>query len=205
MYIFAIMAELIYQLEPSQWVERYADYLYSYAYSRVAKEQVAEDLVQDTFFAALRARDTYRHTASEKTWLISILKHKIIDHYRKKSTQNELNIFDRPAKDDASGGGYFESSTSSKPGHWADATAPQQWRRTFETSVDSDEFYSIYKQCMSKLPERWAAAFTMKNMDDLDTEDICKELDITASNYWVIMHRAKLQLRECMQKNWFNQ
>ena len=199
------MAESTYQLEPKQWVERYADYLYSYAYSRVAKEQLAEDLVQDTFFAGLRARDTYRQTASEKTWLISILKHKIIDHYRKKSTQNELNIFDKPSKGDDEGSGYFESTTSAKQGHWVEAATPRQWQKTFETSVDSDEFYSIYKRCMGKLPERWAAAFTMKNMDDLDTDDICKELGITASNYWVMMHRAKLQLRACMQKNWFNQ
>ena len=199
------MEESINQLAPEQWVERYADYLYSYAYSRIAKEQVAEDLVQDTFFAALRARDTYRQTASEKTWLVSILKHKIIDYYRKKSTQNELNIFDRPLKEDDKSSGNFENRDFLNNGHWTDSAAPHAWKKTFETSVDSDEFYSIYKQCMSKLPERWAAAFTMKNMDDMDTDEICKELGVTSSNYWVIMHRAKLQLRSCMQKNWFNQ
>ena len=85
-------------LEPERWIERYSDYLYSFAYARLRKEEVAEDLVQDTFFSALRARDTFLHNASEKTWLISILKRKIIDYYRKKSTQNELNIFDKPAQ-----------------------------------------------------------------------------------------------------------
>ena len=193
-------------LEPEHWTERYADYLYSYAYSRVSKQEVAEDLVQDTFFSALKAKESFQHTASEKTWLVSILKHKIIDYYRKKSTQNELNIFDKPVEGkDGFNEHYFEDTTSSNPGHWTEAGAPLPWKKDFETSVDSNEFYSILKRCIEKLPGKWAAAFTMKNMDDMDTEEICKALGITPSNYWVIMHRAKVQLRDCMGENWFNQ
>lgn len=189
-------------LEPEKWIERYSDYLYSFAYARLRKEEVAEDLVQDTFFSALRARDTFLHNASEKTWLVSILKRKIIDYYRKKSTQNELNIFDKPVQgSDGTRDHFFEDTVHS--GHWTDASAPKEWEKDFETSVESDEFYDILKQCMTKLPEKTAAAFTMKNMDGLDTEEICKELGITPSNYWVMMHRAKLMLRECMEKNWF--
>ena len=190
-------------LEPEKWIERYSDYLYSFAYARLRKEEVAEDLVQDTFFSALRARDTFLQNASEKTWLISILKRKIIDHYRKKSTQNELPIFDKPIQGTDGTMEHFFDESSAMPGHWAEAAAPKAWKKDFETSVDSDEFYDILKGCITKLPEKTAAAFTMKNMDDLDTEEICKELNITASNYWVMMHRAKLMLRECMEKNWF--
>jgi RNA polymerase sigma-70 factor (ECF subfamily) len=194
------------QLEPEHWIERYADYLYSYAFARLHKEQVAEDLVQDTFFSALKARDTFQHTASEKTWLVSILKHKIIDHYRKKSTQNELNIFDKPVDGkDGLNEHFFEDTTSDSPGHWTAAGAPGAWAKDFETSVDSDEFYKILERCIAKMPAKWAAAFTMKNMDDQDTEEICQALGITPSNYWVIMHRAKLHLRDCMAKNWFDQ
>jgi RNA polymerase sigma-70 factor (ECF subfamily) len=189
-------------LEPEKWIERYADYLYSFAYARLRKEEVAEDLVQDTFFSALRAQDTFLNNASEKTWLVSILKRKIIDYYRKKSTQNELNIFDKPVQTaDGTRDHFFEDSVHS--GHWTDASAPKAWKKDFETSVESDEFYDILKRCITKLPEKTAAAFTMKNMDDLDTEEICKELGITPFNYWVMMHRAKLMLRECMEKNWF--
>ena len=190
-------------LVPEKWIERYSDYLYSFAFARLRKEEVAEDLVQDTFFSALRARDSFLHNASEKTWLISILKRKIIDYYRKKSTQNELNVFDKPVQGADGTMEHFFENTGATSGHWTEGASPQVWKKDFETSVDSDEFYDILKRCITKLPEKTAAAFTLKNMDDLDTEEICKELNITASNYWVMMHRAKLMLRECMEKNWF--
>ncbi len=191
-------------LDPDHWIERYADYLYSYAYARLRKEEVAQDLVQDTFFSALRAKDTFLQNASEKTWLVSILKRKIIDHYRKKSTQNELNILDKPVEGEDGAIGFFFENQASQPGHWTSSASPNQWGRTFETSVESDEFNDILRTCLTKLPEKTAAAFVMKNMEGLETEEICKELNITQSNYWVMMHRAKLALRDCMEKNWFN-
>ena len=191
-------------LNPAHWIDRYSDYLYSYAYSRLRKEEVAQDLVQDTFFSALRAKDTFLQNASEKTWLVSILKRKIIDYYRKKSTQNELNILDKPVEGEDGAIGYFFENQASQPGHWTSSASPNQWGRTFETSVESDEFINILRTCLTKLPEKTAAAFVMKNMEGLDTEEICKELNITQSNYWVMMHRAKLALRDCMEKNWFN-
>ena len=193
-------------LDPEHWVERYSDYLYSFAYARLRKEEVAEDLVQDTFFSALKARDTFLSNASEKTWLISILKRKIIDYYRKKSTQNELSILDKPIENEDGGSSsadhFFDNTMSVE--HWSAAGAPQRWKKDFETSVESDQFYDILKKCISKMPEKTAAAFTLRNIDDMDTEEICKELNISASNFWVMMHRAKLMMRECMEKNWFN-
>ena len=189
-------------LEPEKWIERYSDALFSFAFSRINRQDIAEDLVQDTFFSALKAQDSFRHDSSEKTWLISILKRKIIDHYRKKSTQNELNIFDKKEGGDDVMNHFFDSEPQ-YDGHWNDATAPKEWKKDFETKVESDEFYSILKNCLGKLPEKWAAVFTLKNMDDLDSTEICKELGISPSNYWVLMHRAKLQLRECMEINWF--
>jgi RNA polymerase sigma-70 factor (TIGR02943 family) len=189
------------KLEPEKWIERYADALYAFAFARINRQEIAEDLVQDTLASAWKARDTFMFNASEKTWLISILKRKIIDHYRKKSTQNELNIFDKETGDGPTDN--FFSTEESYDGHWNNGAAPKKWNSDFETPVESEEFYNILKGCLGKLPEKWAAVFTMKNMDDLDTEEICKELGITPSNYWVIMHRAKLQLRECMEKNWF--
>lgn len=189
------------KLEPEKWIERYSDVLFSYTISRINKREVAEDLVQETFFSALKGRDSYLGNASEKTWLISILKRKIIDHYRKKSTQNELNIFDKDSTDDFMN--HFFDKEGGYQGHWTEGTSPQEWRKDFQTSVESDEFNSILKNCLGKLPEKSSAVFTLKNMEDLDSDEICKELQITPSNYWVLMHRAKLQLRECMEKNWF--
>lgn len=189
------------KLEPEKWIERYSDVLFNYTISRINKREVAEDLVQETFFSALKGKDSFLGNASEKTWLISILKRKIIDHYRKKSTQNELSVLDKNSKDDFMN--HFFNKESSE-GHWTNNSSPQEWKKDFQTGIESDEFNSILKNCLGKLPEKANAVFTLKNMEDLDSEEICKELQITPSNYWVLMHRAKLQLRECMEKNWFN-
>jgi RNA polymerase sigma-70 factor (TIGR02943 family) len=190
------------KLEPEKWIERHSDVLFSYTFARINKREVAEDLVQETFLSALKGSDSFLGNASEKTWLISILKRKIIDHYRKKSTQNELNIFDKDAKDDFMN--HFFDTEGVQNGHWANNAGPDDWKKDLQPGVESDEFNSILKGCLGKLPEKWSSVFVLKNMEDLDAEEICKELGITPSNYWVLMHRAKLQLRECMEKNWFN-
>ncbi len=196
---FTIMSAT-HTLEPEKWIERYSDALFSYALGRINKREVAEDLVQDTFFSAWKAKDSFLHNASEKTWLISILKRKIIDHYRKKSTQSELNVLDNNENDDFMN--HFFDSEGSYQGHWTDKGTPQQWKDTPDTKVEADEFNNTLQSCLGKLPEKAAAVFTLKNMEDMDSKEICKELDITPSNYWILMHRAKLQLRECMEKNW---
>lgn len=189
-------------LHPEMWVDRYADVLFNYTITRVNKREVAEDLVQETFFAAYKSKHSFLHEASEKTWLISILKRKIIDYYRKKSTQNELNIFDKNTEDGFMN--HFFESESRSEGHWTEIAQPAQWNKTFESDLEAGEFSTALKNCLAKLPEKWSAVFVLKNMEDLDSEEICKELNITASNYWVLMHRAKLQLRECLEKNYFN-
>ena len=189
-------------LDPAQWVDRYGDILFNYTTSLINKREVAEDLVQETFFSAYKARESFQQEASEKTWLIAILKRKIIDHYRKKSTQNELSVFDKDSKDDFIN--HFFDKEGGYEGHWTDNASPVEWRKDFQTGVESDEFHAILKNCLGKLPDKSNAVFTLKNMEDLDSDEICKELQITPSNYWVLMHRAKLQLRECLEKNWFN-
>jgi RNA polymerase sigma-70 factor (TIGR02943 family) len=188
------------QLNASLWVENYADYLYNFAFARVRRQDIAEDLVQDTFLSAYKAINTFQHNSSERTWLVAILKRKVIDHFRKKSTQKELNIYDRDTKDDFMGN--FFAGEGQYEGHWRSSGAPNQWGGQFETQVDKNEFNGILQGCLGKLPEKWSAVFVLKNMDDMSSEEICKELDITPSNYWVMMHRAKLQLRECLEKNW---
>jgi RNA polymerase sigma-70 factor (ECF subfamily) len=187
-------------LQPEKWIERYSDALYGYAVARVSKTEVAEDLVQETFLSALKARDSFLGNASEKTWLTAILKRKIIDYYRKKSTQSELSILDKDTKDGFMN--HFFDSDGSSEGHWTGNAAPTGWGKDLETAVEAEEFNNTLKACLDKLSEKTAAVFVLKNMEDMDTEEICKELGITPSNYWVLMHRAKLQLRECIQKNW---
>jgi RNA polymerase sigma-70 factor (TIGR02943 family) len=184
-------------LKPEKWVQNYADYLYSFAHYRVSDQELAEDLVQDTFLSALSARDTYKGQASEKTWLVSILKNKIIDHYKKASTRNEsplqLSTYDAPSYD------YFFNKQ--KKGHWQKDHSPKDWSESPEQH-ETKEFYTVLKKCLAALPAKWQGVFKMSMLDEQDSKEVCKEFSLTSSNFWVIMHRAKLQVRECLEKNW---
>ncbi len=175
------------------WVNEYSDILYSYVVQRVKDTHIAKDLVQETFLAAWRNIDKYNGEASVKTWLFTILKNKIIDHYRKASTR----LTDELAETEADQSVFFDQSD-----HWDKNAYPMDWGTKSEGNVESKEFYSILAKCKSKLKEIQAAVFTLKYIEDLTSEEICKELNITPSNYWVLIHRAKIQLRSCLESNW---
>ncbi|RYE54591.1 MAG: sigma-70 family RNA polymerase sigma factor [Sphingobacteriales bacterium] len=181
---------------PQQWVVNYADYLYSYAIRRIEDEEMARDLVQETFLAALERLHGFEGRSTERTWLTSILKNKIIDAYRKKSSRltNARNI--------SNGETGSEEFFNPADGHWKETHLPQEFAREADDPLLSKEFHITLRSCMRKLPALWHAIFTMKHMDDLATEKICKELNITAANFWVIIHRTKVNLRACLQKNW---
>ena len=181
-------------LSPSSWVSNYADALYAYAKPRVTDAQLAEDLVQETFLSAWKARDGFKGEASEKSWLFTILKNKIIDHYRKKSKE----IIQTGHEADATDGFFNEAE------HWTKADQPSDWGIHPSDSIDQKEFYTILEGCKKKLQQLQQTVFVMKYMEDMNADEICKELNITPSNYWVLIHRAKLGLRACMEKNWIN-
>jgi len=182
------------KLDPSTWIEDYGNYLLNFAMSRVYDQVVAEDLVQETFLSGVKAKDTFLGKSSVKTWLTSILKRKIIDYYRKNSRNKEDKLLD----DDNT----FQREGILK-GHWEDGHLPNNWQMKDDAALETKEFYGILSNCLSKLPQKMAATFTMKELEDYTTDEVCKELDITTSNLWVLMHRAKVQLRECIEKNWF--
>jgi RNA polymerase sigma-70 factor (TIGR02943 family) len=187
-------------LNVENWVSLYSDYLYNYAAYRVNNREEAKDLVQDTFLSALKAKDSFRHESNEKTWLVSVLKNKIIDYYRKKSTQSIQESLDK--NQIASNYNHYFNEDGNHAGHWMDAAEPKRDYNTTYQQLENKEFYDILNRCLSVLPQKWAAIFRLKNMEDVETDNICKELNITPSNYWVMMHRAKLQLRQCMETNW---
>ena len=180
-------------LNPKLWVKNYSDLLYRFAYIRVNNEEAAKDLVQETFFAALRSAENFKGAISEKNWLFTILKNKIIDHYRKKSSSlfSELNELLESANH------YFDEND-----HWKPETEPREWGVNYSAPVETKEFYEILNKCMEKLSEIMRIVFTLKYIDERESGEICKELNITTSNYWVIMHRAKLQLRGCLETKW---
>lgn len=188
------------KVNPALWIDLYADYLFNFAHSRVHSKEVAEDLVQDTFLSAIKSKSSFQQKSTERTWLTSILKNKIIDFYKKKSTQKEVSVGTND--DDEKHNRYFEAEGGRK-GMWNIGARPEHWNTDYQTPVEKGEFYIVLNSCFDKLPKQWAAVFTLKNMKDLNSKEVCKELKISSSNYWVIMHRARLQLRECLEKNWF--
>lgn len=181
-------------IDPSRWIEEYGDYLYSYAYFRLSSKELAEDLVQETFLAALHSMNNFKGDSKEKTWLVAILKRKIIDHYRKKSN-TEVNL---EQNEDTP----FVKEGENK-GQWEKSRVPEDWEQKNVSSSDREEFYKILDLCLSLLPEKWSCVFRWKTMEDYSSQKICKELGISSSNLWVIMHRARLRLRECFEKKWF--
>jgi RNA polymerase sigma-70 factor (ECF subfamily) len=181
-------------LNPHKWVENHADYLYAYALSRIRDEEQARDLVQEVFLAALEKVDKFEGKSTERTWLTAILKNKIIDVYRKRSSG--LVTTDIKAAE------YEQEDFFYEEGHWQ----KQHWPKAFGVEdhdpLHNKEFNQVLQQCMQKLPALWLAVFTMKHMDDQSTEIICTELKVTSANFWVIIHRTKLNLRACLQKTW---
>lgn len=182
-------------LEAETWVDAYGDTLFHFARARVKDRSIAEDLVQDTFLAAVQSQERYRGSSSVKTWLFSILKHKIIDHYRKnKNMVNVQDVIEDPDRVEA----FFNAK-----GGWQ--LRPSHWSMNPEKAHETREFLDHFFRCLSGLPQRTAAVFVQREIDGLSTAEICKLLDISESNCWVILYRARMLLRRCLELVGFNQ
>lgn len=187
-------------LNPEGWVENHSDYLYNYAMSRLYNAELCEDLVQETFLSALSGMDKFQGKSTERTWLVSILKHKIIDHLRKKSRAQQQEFIEHA--DYAKKGSQPFNVEGAHKGMWSPDHAPHDWNIDALKKIEDEEFMRILHACIERLPDKFAAIFVMRMIEELETELICKENNITASNLWVILHRAKIQMRECLEKNW---
>ena len=191
--------EEIHNLDPQHWVERHGDYLYNYAIARVSDHEKAEDLVQETFLAGLKARDNFQGKSTERTWLISILKRKIIDTYRKQSKSRESTpgAYEKDITDN-----HIFRSEDPFMGAWLEGRGPHSHSILPEGEIEQEELVRIMRECISNLPPSLAATFIMKLIDESGSEEICKELGITPSNLWVMLHRARLKMRECLETKW---
>jgi RNA polymerase sigma-70 factor (ECF subfamily) len=177
------------QLNSDTWVDQYGDALFHFAIARVKNREVAEELVQETFLAAVQSQERFKGRSSEKTWLFGILKHKVIDHYRKaKSTMYAQNILDDPDNLEA----FFKTN-----GGWQ--IQPVHWRTDPGKAQEIKEFLDHFYRCLSDLPQQTADAFVLREVDGLSTGEICKHLDITATNCWVLLYRARMLLRKCLE------
>ena len=180
-------------LNPEKWVSNHSDYLYNYALYKVSNQEIAQDLVQETFIAGLKGAQSFQGKSTERTWLVSILKRKVIDHYRRENVRKNTSSLDYNSPFIAEG---------AYKNHWNEDRGPSKWSLDKSNNLETEEFQAILNYCMSLLPEKWRSAFHLKMMEECSGDEICKELDLSSSNLWVIIHRAKLKLRECIEKNW---
>jgi len=171
-------------------VNQHSDALYSYALMRLGKADAAEDMVQDTLLAALQNWESFAGDSSERTWLIGILRHKILDFFRQNSKRQELD-------DETWRTEYFD-----KHRHWKDKVL--RWKTDPEALLGDIEFRHVLLNCLKELSRIVAQAFVMREIEGIDSEEICKHLEISETNLWVRLHRARLQLRRCLELNWFS-
>jgi RNA polymerase sigma-70 factor (ECF subfamily) len=181
-------------VNPERWVDEHGDYLYRYALVRVRGAEIAQDLVQEAFLAALRSHQNFAGRSSERTWLFGILKNKIVDYYRKLG--RETSFTDMEFLSD-------EFSEKFVDGGWIHSDAPKEWKPDPDVVVHRSDFWMTMNSCLGKIPDRVAKVFMLREMDDLSTREICQSLAISESNLWVMLHRARMALRECLEKNWF--
>jgi RNA polymerase sigma-70 factor (ECF subfamily) len=184
--------------DPSAWLDEHGDCLFRYALVRLRNPSHAEDVVQETLLAALQNFDAFGGRSSERTWLVGILKHKLIDHFRRASREApaELEI------ESLSGDENFRDEGEWIE-HWRPECAPTEWSITPEAALAQSEFWSVFDRCLDPLPERMARAFTLREVDGLTSDEVCELLGISSSNLWVLLHRARLRLRRCIELNWF--
>jgi RNA polymerase sigma-70 factor, ECF subfamily len=178
--------------EPEAWVDAYGDGLYRFALSRVGAPHVAEDLVQETFLAALAGRADFGGRSAVRTWLMAILKHKIVDHFRRNGRETPAEDAGRIA--DAADDPFDDR------GRWN--PRPPRWHTDPGEVHEQKEFLDVLYRCLSEIPERQADAFMMREIDGRSTEEIRKELGITSSNCWVMLYRARMGLRNCLERRW---
>ncbi len=178
-------------IDPDRWVEEHGDIMFRYAYVRLKDHAVAEDIVQETFLAAMKARERYQGRSSERSWLMGILRHKLIDYLRKAA--REVKIDDQPE-------GFEDSLLFRESGipHWR----PPKWQFNPRKVFEQKEFWDVFSHCLAKLDKRMNLAFTMKELEDLSTEEVCKALGVEPTYLWVILYRARNALKACLEKNW---
>ena len=184
--------------DPERWVELYGDYLFKYALMRLRDATNAEDAVQETFLAALKGGKSFSGKFAEKTWLISIMKNKISDHYRKASRETsftDLQFYSDEESDQFVSNGLFKAG-------WIEDLGPGEWQDP-GASLDNEAFWRAFHACAGKLPKNISAVFCLREIDEIDSKEICRQMNISENNLWVMLHRARTALRRCMETNWF--
>ncbi len=181
--------------DPESWVATHGDALFAYCLPRVRDREAAEDLVQETFLAALQGAAGFRGDAQERTWLIGILRNKVADHHRRRCRERTVGS-DHDDSDPVVDGFFDATDHFQRP--------PGDWGIDPARAADDHEFWDIVRGCLGTMPTRLAGVFTLRVIEEVDPEQVCKDLAVTPTNLWVMLHRARARLRECLEQRWFN-
>ena len=181
--------------DPGRWVDEHGGCLYGYALMRVRMPEVAKDLVQETFLVGIRSLEKFAGRSSVRSWLVGILKNKILDYFRTAHRETSFTDMEFLADDGS------QSFDADRP--WNCLNKPQQWRTEAEEVTHKAEFWQTMRDCLSKLPRRHSVVFMLREIDCMSTQEICRTLSISEDNLWVMLHRARMALRESLERNWF--
>jgi len=179
-------------------VQEHGDVLFGFVATRVRDRAIAQDLVQETFLAAIKAKDGFSGRSTERAWLFGILRNKLVDYYRLQSREVALDNWDSTLPEEQ---GAFTTTGLNKDA-WIQGVAPTPWE-TPEDNLVSKEFREALKQCLSKLPDKIAQVFSLREIDGVSSDEICKDLGVSQNNLWVMLHRARMGLRRCLEVHWF--
>ena len=184
-------------LKPERWLEEYGDILFRYSLARLKNQDEAEDVVQETFVAAWQSRDRYAGRATERNWLLGILKHKVIDQLRRHYREKPVSELAGRDESEESLNDFFDRlhHWKEKPAAWSDPRA----------ALEEKDFWKVLNRCMEGLPRRWAAVFQLRILDQFSYQEACQIMNVTTTNLGALLHRARLRMRECLEKNWFVQ
>jgi RNA polymerase sigma-70 factor (ECF subfamily) len=158
---------------------------------------VAEDLLQETLLAAVGSYLGHAGRSSERTWLVGIMKHKVIDYFRRVTRNAEFEAIAEGNEDETE---WFEKSGPWQ-GHWREDRAPSSWP---VHALESREFWETFESCLSQLPQQMSIAFTLREIDGLTSTEICEILNVTPNNLWVLLHRSRAKLRQLLEIEWFH-
>jgi RNA polymerase sigma-70 factor (TIGR02943 family) len=181
--------------DPKRWVQDHGDVLYRFAMLRLHDDAAAEEVVQETFLAGMKSKANFSGRSSERTWLVGILKHKIVDYFRKRGRERPSHGADAAETLQEVDADFFDAS-----GHWR--MGPAGWITDPQQSRERAEIRESMVSCMEDLPTRQAQAFTLRELEGHEAEAICELLGVTRNNLHVMLHRARLGLRGCLEADW---
>lgn len=178
---------------PDRWLDEYGDFLFRYALTRTGCREIAADLVQDTFVAAVQSASKFDGRSSRSTWLFAILRRRVADHYRSQFRRGESTRKVDPESD----------STASISASGGVSSHGKEWPDDPSRLCEEEEFQTTLANCLAKLPETLAEPFILRHVNEKSPKEIREHLGISATNLSMRLHRARIAIRDCLEKNWF--